>query len=241
MTAIAPVQSTSSAALRPVQFHLDPHRIYDHVRRETPQYNQDKVVFTSRVANPFGPHIPASAFNIPPMEAPRPTVPVSAPKASHPATDTPRVSVTERLRNSFGKYWSGQKTAAAGLGQTIAGVGRATLHAPMASLELMGRSAVAMSGGQVTYAGATPVDRMGAGLSDTGRGLTTLAQGSAQAMLGSLELTGYAAAAGVAVTAKGAGMAAGAVAVATRGMGGTLKDTFVGEQFLSGFQLVAGK
>lgn len=174
----------------------------------------------------------------------KPPVGTPAPQQPQPPG---RVRYTEKFASSFNRYWKGQITQAVGLTNTIAGVGKAAVYAPAGALEGAGRAAIALTGGRVIYDHKTPLEHMGEGFSHAGQGMATVVDGMGQSLEGAAGMAIYAPLAGLELTAKAAGVAAGGVAAVGYGIyrgaawtGKQVKESFVGQEFLSGFNLIAG-
>lgn len=169
--------------------------------------------------------------------------PVANPHPQHPG----RVRYTERFANSFHRYWEGQMTQIVGLADTVAGVGKAAVYAPAGALEGVGRTAVALTGGRVIYDKKTPLEHMGEGFAHAGQGMATVVDGLGQSLEGAAGMAVYAPLAGLELTARAAGVAAGGVAAVGYGIyrgaawtGKQVKESFIGQEFLAGFNLIAG-
>lgn len=169
--------------------------------------------------------------------------PVASPINNQPA-GRPRFS--DKFAGSFEHFWGGQVTQAQGMGQTLYGAGKAVVYAPAGALEGAGRTAIALTGGKVVYEGTTPGQHMGDGFVNMGQGMGTMVNGMAQSVEGAAGMMVYAPLAGLELTAKAAGVAVGGVAAVGYGLyrgaawtGTQVKESFVGQEFLAGFNLVA--
>ncbi|PIQ28196.1 hypothetical protein COW36_04840 [bacterium (Candidatus Blackallbacteria) CG17_big_fil_post_rev_8_21_14_2_50_48_46] len=171
--------------------------------------------------------------------------PVNGP-VNNPPANNGRVRFTERFAGSFNRFWQGSATQAQGMGETLYGVGKAAVYAPAGALEGTGRAAIALTGGRVVYDSKTPMQNMGEGFAQAGQGMGTVIDGAAQSIEGAAGMVVYAPLAGLELTAKAAGVAAGGVAAVGYGVyrgaawtGKQVKESFVGQEFLSGFNLIA--
>jgi hypothetical protein len=184
------------------------------------------------------PNSPAPVFN-------DPFVP---PTHNAPTQQPGRERFSDKFAGSFNHYWEGQVTSARGFGETVYGAGKAIAYAPAGALEGVGRTAIALTGGKVTYDGTTPGQNMGDGFGRMGQGAGTMINGAAQSLEGAAGMVVYAPLAGLELTAKAAGVAVGGVVAVGYGVyqgaawtGQQVKESFVGQEFLSGFNLIASK
>jgi hypothetical protein len=185
--------------------------------------------------------VPAGAPCYPPFQPP-----VNGPQPQPQQPGQP-LRYTQKFGQSFERFAEGQGTILQGAGQTTYGVAKAAIYAPAGAIEGVGRAAVALTGGKVVYEGKTPLQHMGDGFATAGEGVVTMAKGTGQSIEGAAGMVVYAPLAGLELTARAAGVAAGGVAAVGYGIykgaawtGKQVKESFVGQEFLAGFNLVAG-
>lgn len=131
----------------------------------------------------------------------------------------------EKVGQSMGEQLTGAGTMVVGAAQT-------TVYAPLGALEAVGRTAVALTGGNVSYDRPSPLHQMGDGLDTVGQGAGQVLVATGKQALAATEAMVYAPMAGMEVIARGAGMVAGSAAWA----GKQVSDSFLGKEFRAGYQ-----
>lgn len=133
-----------------------------------------------------------------------------------------------RSLEKVGASLGGQLT---GAGTMVVGAAQTAVYAPAGALEAAGRTAVAMTGGNVSYDHPSPLNRMGDGIETMGQGAGQVLVATGQQAVAATEAMVYAPMAGLEVLARGAGVVAGSAAWVGKQVG----DSFVGQEFKAGY------
>lgn len=118
-----------------------------------------------------------------------------------------------------------------GAGTMVAGTLQTAVYAPLGALEAVGRTAVAITGGNVSYDRPSPLHRMGEGVEIVGQGAGQVLVGTAKQAVGVTGALVYAPLASLELVAHGAGMVAGGAVW----VGKQVSDSFVGQEFKAGY------
>lgn len=184
--------------------------------------------------------------------APRPAAPISSPnhrqyvqldlshlvRNSAPADSTRvapsgRVRYADKLAQSMQDFAEADHRQAAAYGKLLEGTAKSVVYAPAGAVEAAGRTAIAMTGGEVVYHGKSPLNHVGDGLSEMGSGAhaAVLATDDKLAAMGRGLI--YAPLAGAEAVARGAGVMAGATVR-------VVSESFVGQEFAEGYNQARG-
>lgn len=143
-------------------------------------------------------------------------------------SDNTRVTYTDKLAKSmqdFSKANIGQTNA---YGSFVKGAAKSTVYAPAGALEAAGRTVIAMTGGEVAYRGASPLNHVGSGFSEMGRAAHQIAVTTDEQLAAIGRSVIYAPLAGAEAVAHGAGLAAGTTVR-------VVSESFLGKEFAEGY------
>lgn len=150
-------------------------------------------------------------------------------------------SYMQHLGDGFAEMGHGGGTILEGYGQTMLGAGKTIVNAPLSGLEVLGRGAIAITGGRVVYDNPSPISRMGEGVADMAHGTYKMADGTVDVLAATGKVAVYAPAAIIEGTARGTGMVVGGVVaggyIATR----AAANSYVGQEFMKGFHSIIPK
>lgn len=167
---------------------------------------------------------------------PHPISEVISPAPQQPNGPSARKSFAQKFGEGANQYIDGQVTMIKGTGNVVAGTAKTVIVAPLGALEVLGRGAIALTGGKVTYENKSPLQHMGDGVRQAGNGLVTVAEGGLQTMAGAGKMVAYAPLATLELTARGTGMVVGATVAVGYWAGNQVAKSFVGQEFMAGFR-----
>lgn len=147
-----------------------------------------------------------------------------------------KASYRDKLAADGQKFLQADREQAKAYGQFFKGSARAVAYAPLGVVEMVGRSAVAISGGHAEYGNQAPSDQIGRGLVEAGHGASSWAVSTDKKIQALASSMVHAPMAGLEATAEGVGMVAGSVVRAGSWAGQQVKESFLGQAFGSGYQ-----
>lgn len=159
---------------------------------------------------------------------------------------TRRINFVKKFGEGMNQMGQGAATQLEGAAQTTAGAAKSAVYAPLTGVEVLGRGAIALTGGKATYENGAPSDHFVDGFADAASGFGKVVEGTGQMVAGAGKAAIYTAGAGLQVGARGAGVAAGATAAVAYGaykgvawVGRQVEDTWLAQEFVGGFNVIA--
>lgn len=150
--------------------------------------------------------------------------------------DSKPKSYREKLGESLQRVGNAEVEKLEGAGKVIVGAAKTTVYAPLGALEAVGRTAVAMTGGQVSYPDGSPLDQVGDGLTRIGEGTGQVIVASGKQAVAVTESLVYAPLATLEAGAHGAGMVVGGAVKAGTWVGKQVSESFIGREFGAGYR-----
>ena len=148
--------------------------------------------------------------------------------------ETKPTTYTQKFAKSLEKVGENAGDQLLGVGGVVAGAAKTAVYTPLGALEAVGRTAIAITGGEVSYDHPSPLHRMGEGIELMGAGTGLVLYATGKQAVAVTETMVYAPLAGLELVAYSAGVVAGSAAW----VGKQVSDSFVGTEFKAGYHQV---
>lgn len=195
-------------------FRMNPHQVQGRVRPHARPQNRPSAYAHDRVQLRFDRLV---------ANGPRQIIPADQ-------------SYAAKLGRSAEALGSAHLEQLKGVGQFAGGAVQTAVWSPLGVVEAVGRTAVAVTGGQAHFPQGGPIDKMGQGIEKMGEGLYRSFKATDDVLVAGVKTAYYAPLAGIEAAAVGAGAVAGTAARAGHWASNQVQKSFVGQAFASGYQ-----